>query len=48
MSLKAISMKNLAILYHGEQAYRINFEFMSKNAFNLIKKLVIIDKKGTL
>ena len=43
MSLKAISMKN--VVYRGEQAYRINFAFMSKNdAFNLIKNSVIIDK----
>ena len=49
MSLKAISIKNLAIVYHGEQAYRINFKSMSKNyAFKLIKNSVIIDKKGTL
>ena len=49
ISLKAISMKNLAIVYRGEQAYRINFAFVSKNdAFNLIKNSVIIDKKGTL
>ena len=49
MSLKAISMENLAIAYHGEHAYRINFAFMSKNdAFNLIKNLVIIDKRETL
>ena len=42
-------MKYLAIVYRGEQAYRINFAFMSKNdAFNLIKNSVIIDKKGTL
>ena len=42
-------MKNLAVVYHGEQAYRINFESMSKNdAFHLIKNSVIIDKKGTL
>ena len=42
MSLKAISMKNLAIVYCGEQAYRINFVFMSKNdAFNLIKNSII-------
>ena len=47
LSLKAISMKNL--VYRGEQAYRINFAFMSKNdAFNLIKNSVIIDKIGTL
>ena len=49
MSLKAKSMKNLAIVCCGEQAYRINFAFMSKNhAFNLIKNSVIIDKRGTL
>ena len=49
MSLKAINMKNLAIVCHGEQAYRINFTHMSKNdAFNLIKNSIIIDKKGTL
>ena len=42
-------MKNLAIVYRGEQAYRINFTSMSKNdVFNLIKNSVIIDKKGTL
>ena len=49
MSLKAKNIKNLAILYRGEQAYRINFASMSKNdAFNLIKNSLIIDKKGTL
>ena len=49
MSLKAISIKNLAIVYRGEQAYRINFKSISKNdAFNFIKNSVIIDKKETL
>ena len=49
MSLKAINIKNLAIVYRGEQTYRINFASMSKNdAFDLIKNSVIIDKKGTL
>ena len=49
MSLKAMNMKNLAIVYRGEQAYCINFASMSKNdAFNLIKNSVITDKKGTL
>ena len=48
MSLKAINMKNLAIVYRGDQAYRINFKSMSKNgAFNLIKNSLTIDK-GTL
>ena len=49
MSLKAINMKNLAIVYLGEQAYPINFASMSKiDALNLIKNSVIIDKKGAL
>ena len=49
MSLKAISMQNLVIVYRGGPAYCINFVFMSKNdALNLIKNAVIIDKKGTL
>ena len=49
ISLKAISMKNLTIVYRGKQAYRINLAFMSKkDAFNLIKNSVVIDKRGTL
>ena len=49
MSLKAISMHNLAIVYRGGRAYHVIFVFMSKkDAFNLIKNAVIIDKKGTL
>ena len=49
MSLKAISMQNVAIINHNENVYRVNFAFLSKNdAFNLIKNAVIIDKKGTL
>ena len=49
MSLKAISMKNLAIINHNGNHYRVNFAFMSKKtAYNLIKDATIIDKKGTL
>ena len=49
MSLKAISIQNLAIINHNGNNYRVNFAFMSeKDAFNLIKNAVIIDKKGTL
>ena len=49
MSLEAISMQNLAIIIHNGNHYRINFASMSKkDAFNLIKNTVIIDKKGTL
>ena len=47
--MKANSMQNLAIVYHGENAYRVIFVFISKkDAFNLIKNAVIIDKNGTL
>ena len=49
MSLKAISMQNLAIINHNGNVYRVNFAFMRKKvAFNLIKNAVIIDKKGAL
>ena len=49
MSLKAISMQNVAITNHNGNIYHVNFAFMSKkDAFNLIKNAVIIDKKGTL
>ena len=47
--MKANTMQNLAIVYHGDNAYCIIFLFMGKkDAFNLIKNAVIIDKKGTL
>ena len=49
MSLKAVSIKNLAIINHNGNHYRVNFAFISKkNAYNLIKNATIIDKKGTL
>ena len=49
MSMKANSTQNLAIAYHGKNAYGVIFVFMSKkDAFNLIKTAAIIDKKGTL
>ena len=49
MSVKALSMQHLTTIYHNGHAYCVNFMFMSKNeAFNLIKNLIIIDKKGTL
>ena len=49
MSTKAIIMQNIAIIYHNGHTYHVNFAFISKNdAFNLMKKSVIIDKKGTL
>ena len=49
MSLKAISMKNLSIINHNGNHYRVNFAFISKkDAYNLIKNATIIDLKGTL
>ena len=49
MSIKAISMQHLAIVYHGGNAYCVNYMFMRRNdAFNLIKNSIIIDKKGVL
>ena len=49
MSIKAVSMKNLAIINHNGNHYRVNFAFMSKkNAYNLIKNAVIMGEKGTL
>ena len=42
-------MQNIAIIYHGGNAYRVNYLFMSRNdAFNLTKSSSIIDKKGVL
>ena len=49
MSLKAISMQNLAIINHNGNHYRVNFVFLSKkDVFNLIRNIVVIDRKGTL
>ena len=42
-------MQNLAIINHNGNYYRVNFAFMrKKDAFNLIKNAIILDKKGTL
>ena len=49
MSLKAVSIKNLAIINHNGNHYCVNFAFINKkDAYNLIKNATIIDKKGTL
>ena len=49
MFTKAISVHNLCMGYNNGKAYRINVVFISKNGvLNLIKNVVIIDKKGTL
>ena len=42
-------MKNLAIINHNGNHYRVNFTFFSKkDAHSLIKNATIIIKKGTL
>ena len=49
ISLEAVSIKNLAIINHNGNHYRVNFAFLSKkDGYNLIKNASIIDKKGTL
>ena len=49
MSLKAVSIKNLTIINHNGNHYRVNFAFISKkDGYNLIKNATIIDEKGTL
>ena len=42
-------MKNLTIINHNRNHYRVNFVFIGKkDAFNLIKNAVIMGEKGTL
>ena len=49
MLRKAVSIKNLAIINHNGNHYRVNFASMSKkDAYNLIKNAVIMGEKGTL
>ena len=49
MSMKAVSMQNLAIINHNGNHYHVNFAFISKkDAYNLIKNAVIMGEKGTL
>ena len=49
ISLKAVSMQNLAIINYNGNHYHLNFVFMSKkDAYNLIKNAAIMGDKGTL
>ena len=49
MSVKAVSMKNLAVINHNGNHYRGNFAFMSKkDAYNFIKNAIIMGGRGTL
>ena len=49
MSMKVVSMQNLAIINHNGNHYRVKFAFMSKkDAYNLIKNAIIMSEKGIL
>ena len=49
MSMKAISMRDLVIIYSGGNAYQVNFTFMTLiEARNLFKNSSITNKKGLL
>ena len=49
MSMKAVSIKHLAIINHNGNHCRVNFTLMSnKDAYNLIKNAVIMGEKGPL
>ena len=44
---KAMSFNNVAIIYVKENAYRINFWYMSKdNAINIMNGSNLVDKRG--
>ena len=46
---KAISFNNITIVYIKENAYRINFWYMSKDdAINIMNGSDLIDKRGVL
>ena len=49
MSMKAVSMQDLAIINHNGNHYRVNFAFMSKkDAYDLIKNAIKMGERGTL
>ena len=48
MSMKAISIKNLAIVYSKGNAYRVNFAFMIASEANNLMNNSNLSKKGVL
>ena len=45
----SLRIKNLTIINHNGNHYRVNFAFMNKkDAYNLIKNAVIMGENGTL
>ena len=46
---KAMSFDNIAIVYVKENAYRINFWYISKDdAINIMNGSILLDKRGVL
>ena len=46
---KAMSFNNIAIVYVKENAYRINFWYMSKDdAIDIMNGSILLDKRGVL
>ena len=48
MSMKVVSMQNLAIINHNGNHYRVLAFMSKKDESNLIKNAVIMGEKGTL
>ena len=49
MSMKVMSMKDLAIIYSDGKAYRVNLAYMSMaDATNLLRGSNLVDKNGLL
>ena len=47
--MKAMNLNYLAIVYSRDNAYRINFAFMTLNeAINLINSFNLVNKKGAV
>ena len=47
--MKAVSIQNLTFINHNGNYYRVIFAFMSKkDAYNLIKKAIIMGERGAL
>ena len=49
MSMKVVSIQNLAVINHNGNYYRVIFAFMTKkDAYNLMKNAIIMGEKGKL
>ena len=48
MMMKAISSKNVAIIYSKGKAYKVNFSFMTKNEATKLLNNSVLNSKGVL